>query len=340
MSVFSEVLRDNRFTPEDLPGFEDKLFFKGARLRPYLVRFTVLLFLSTVIATFGVINDSTATVIGAMIIAPLMTPIMATAAAVVMGKMDWSLRSLLLVTLGVLLVIITSLLIGAVANSISFISITQNTQITSRISPRLTDLFVALASGAAGAFAMSRDDIADSLPGVAISISLVPPLCVVGIALSVGQWSAAGGAMLLFMTNFFSILLAGGGVLALLGLGAAATQNLQAHRRRRAFLIISLGVLLVSLPLATSTVRLARETRAEQRIMQTAREWLRPSDYVLQSIDSHGDVVRLAVLGEGELPSLSDFESALEHQASRSGVVDLVIDTIQRERLEVEPKKE
>lgn len=89
MNVFSDILHDNRFTEEDLPDFENKLFFKGSRLRPYLVRFTVLLFLSTVIATFGVINDSAATVIGAMIIAPLMTPIMATAAALVMGKVNY-----------------------------------------------------------------------------------------------------------------------------------------------------------------------------------------------------------------------------------------------------------
>jgi len=61
-------------------------------------------------------------VIGAMIIAPLMTPIMATAAALVMGKMDWSLRSFLLVVLGVLLVIITAFLIGALQNAVSFIS--------------------------------------------------------------------------------------------------------------------------------------------------------------------------------------------------------------------------
>jgi uncharacterized membrane protein len=107
MSVINEILRDNRFTPQEIPNFEKKLFFKGARLRPYLVRFTVLLFLSTVIATFGVINDSTATVIGAMIIAPLMTPIMATAAALVMGKMEWSIRSFILVIFGVLIVIIT-----------------------------------------------------------------------------------------------------------------------------------------------------------------------------------------------------------------------------------------
>jgi len=337
MNVFSEVLRDNRFTPEDLPGFENKLFFKGSRLRPYLVRFTVLLFLSTVIAAFGVINDSTATVIGAMIIAPLMTPIMATAAAIVMGKMDWSLRSLLLVVLGVLLVIITSLLIGALVNAVSFISFTQNSQITSRISPRLTDLCIALASGAAGAFAMSRDDIADSLPGVAISISLVPPLCVVGIALSAGQWSAAEGAMLLFLTNFFSILLAGGGVLALLGLGTASMQNLQGHRRRRAFIVIALGLLLVTVVLASTSIRVSRETLAEYWIVQAVEEWLAGSGYETESIDAHAGMVRLAIFGQGNLPPLTELESAIESRTRRAGIVELVIVPVQRERLEVEP---
>lgn len=340
MSVINDILRDNRFTPEDLPNFEQKLFFKGPRLRPYLVRFTVLLFLSTIIATFGVVNDSTATVIGAMIIAPLMTPIMASAAALVMGKMDWSIRSLLLVALGVLLVIITSLLIGVLVNSISIISITQNSQITGRISPRLTDLCIALASGAAGAFAMSRDDIADSLPGVAISISLVPPLCVVGLGLSAGEWAAAWGALLLFLTNFLSILLAGGGVLALLGLGAAATQNLQGHRRRRAFLIIALGVLLVSLPLAATSIRVTRETLTEYRIVQPVKEWLAQTNYEPERVTARGDVVRLAIYGEGELPPLSDLEAAIERRTRRSGVVDLVIIPVQREQLEVEPLME
>ena len=340
MSAFNEILRDNRFTPEDLPNFEKKLFFKGPHLRPFLVRFTVLLFLSTVIAAFGVINDSTATVIGAMIIAPLMTPIMATAAAIVMGKMDWSLRALLLVALGVLLVIIVSFLIGALVNAISFISFTQNSQITSRISPRLSDLCIALASGTAGAFAMSRDDIADSLPGVAISISLVPPLCVAGIGLSAGQWSSAWGAMLLFLTNFFSILLAGGAVLALLGLGSVATKNLQGHRRRRSFLIIALGVMAVSLPLAATSINLARETRTEYWTIQTAREWLQQSGYEPVSIDAHGSLVRLAIFGEGELPPLSELESAIESRIRYPVKVDLVIVPVQRERLEVEPHLE
>ena len=105
MSILSEMLGANRFTPEDVPRFEAKLFFEGARRRRYYEQFGVLLVLATVIATMGILGDSTATVIGAMIIAPLMTPIMATAAALVTGRMGRAGRSLLLVAVGVIAVI-------------------------------------------------------------------------------------------------------------------------------------------------------------------------------------------------------------------------------------------
>lgn len=81
------------------------------------------------------------------------------------------------------------------------------------VAPLMTPIMAtaaALASGVAGAFALSRDDIADSLPGVAIAISLVPPLRVVGLSLLAGEINAATGAMLLFITNFLAIILAGG----------------------------------------------------------------------------------------------------------------------------------
>ncbi len=104
------------------------------------------------------------------------------------------------------------------------ISFTYNSQITSRVAPGLLALITALASGAAGAYIIMREEIADSMGGVAIAISLVPPLCVVGIALSQGNWEAAGGAMLLFLTNFLAILLAGG-VVSDLWPGAAGHQR-------------------------------------------------------------------------------------------------------------------
>ena len=184
--------------------------------------------------------------------APLMTPIMATTAALLTGQTERAVRSTVLVAVGVAGVIALSWLFGALAvlSVGRVLCFETNSQITGRISPTSVDLIAALASGAAGAFAMSRDDIADSLAGVAISISLVPPLCVVGIALAAGEWSAASGALLLFITNYLSILLAGGGVLALLGLAQAAavrddrhrpTQRLYRHRRCRFDCIGPLG---------------------------------------------------------------------------------------------------
>jgi uncharacterized hydrophobic protein (TIGR00271 family) len=177
MRILKRIAEDNKITPEDLPKFEAKLFFEGPRQLISLEQFAVLLFLSTVIATYGVLGDSTATVIGAMIIAPLMRPILATTAGLVMGDMKRAGISFFIVVVGVAGVIGVAWLITLI-NFTAVISFETNSQITGRVSPSLIDLFAALAAGAAGAFAMSRDDVADSLPGAAISIALVPPLCV------------------------------------------------------------------------------------------------------------------------------------------------------------------
>jgi len=101
----------NRFDPEYLPSFESKLFFEGERKNKQIVNFIVLLALATVIATYGVVTDSTASVIGAMIIAPLMTPIMASAAAVTMGSTIRLGQALRLVALGIIGVIVLSMLL-------------------------------------------------------------------------------------------------------------------------------------------------------------------------------------------------------------------------------------
>jgi len=158
----------------------------------------------------GILGDSTATVLGAMIVAPLMTPILATAAALVTGRMDRASRSLGLVVPGIISVVALGWAVGVLYGGA--LSFETNSQITARILPRVIDLVAALASGAAGAFCMSREDMADSRPGVAIAISLVPPLCVDGISLSHAEWAAAEGAYLLFITNVLAILLAGGGI--------------------------------------------------------------------------------------------------------------------------------
>ena len=100
------------FDPAYLEAFEAKMFIQGPKTAQRLINFFVLLLLATVIATFGVLSDSTATVIGAMIVAPLMGPIMATAAAIVMGSAPRALRALALVAAGVVSTILLSWLLG------------------------------------------------------------------------------------------------------------------------------------------------------------------------------------------------------------------------------------
>ncbi|MFN2247949.1 MAG: TIGR00341 family protein [Candidatus Promineifilaceae bacterium] len=315
MNTISSILRDNRFTRDDVTKFEQKLFFEGPRSRPYLERFFTLLILATIIATAGVLGDSTATVIGAMIIAPLMTPIMATTTGIITGNMTRALNRFLLVVGGVFVVIALSMVMGALYQGV--ISFSDNSQITSRISPRMIDLVAALASGAAGAFCLSRDDIADSLPGVAISISLVPPLCVVGISISAGQWSAAGGAFLLFMTNFLAILLAGGAVLAVLCLNSAALNQVKGTARRNTYAVILLAVLLVSIPLIVTGRQITQQAITEIVSRHVAEEWASGSGYHVRQVQSTGNSLYIAVLGSGDSPSTDELFGEIETAVGR-----------------------
>ncbi len=321
MSRLSGLVRANRFTPDIVPWFEAKLFFEGDRRRPYLEQFGMLLVLSTIIATAGVIGDSTATVIGAMIVAPLMTPIMAVAAALVTGQVPRAIRSLGLVLVGVAVVIGLSWLIGWIYPG--FLSFETNSQITGRTSPRLIDLVAALASGAAGAFCMSREDVSDSLPGVAIAISLVPPLCVVGVSLANGRLDDASGAMLLFLANMLAILLAGGGLLVLLGLSAARTEDLRGHARRNAFAAIVIAIVAVSVPLAATGVRIAGEAQAEQVAESAAKSWASAVGYTVRTVEVQATQVNVTVTGPGVNPPVASLAAALSAALGRAVAVHL-----------------
>ena len=321
MNTLSKILRDNRFQPEDVPKFENKLFYEGSRQRPYLERFFTLLILATIIATAGIISDSTATVIGAMIVAPLMTPIMATAAALIMGDINRALRRLILVLAGVAVVIIISWLFGLFyADSINF---NENSQITGRISPHLIDLIAALASGAAGAFCLSRDDIADSLPGVAISISLVPPLCVVGFSISAAEWDAALGALLLFITNFLAILLAGGAVLAILGLNSAANNEVKGTARRKAFAMVIVAVILVAVPLLITGQRVTKDAITELQSQRVAAAWVDGTEYYVRDVKASGNTVHIIVIGHGDQPQFESLVTGIESAVGHPLIVEL-----------------
>src|SRR5690606_38976036 len=167
--------------------------------------FWVLLVLAAVIAGAGVVADSTATVIGAMIVAPLMTPILGAAFALVLADARRVTTSTLLVVAGAVVAIGYALGLLVPEPLVA----ETNSQIAGRVAPRLIDLVAALATGVVGAFALVRSDVSDTLPGVAIAISLVPPLAVVGLTLESGAPGQAAGALLLFATNVTAIIATG-----------------------------------------------------------------------------------------------------------------------------------
>lgn len=202
--------------------------------------FYILLTLSASIATLGLLAGSAATIIGAMIIAPLMGPIIGIAYAMVLANRRLLRRSSLTLFTGVLLTILTSI---AIANLIGLRTL--NPEITARVHPTLMDLGVAIAAGAAGAFAQSRAGVSDALPGVAIAVALVPPLSVIGIGLAFGSQAVTIGSSLLFLTNLIGIIFSGGVVFLCQRYG-----NLERARGGLAISILALSVL--GLPLGFS----------------------------------------------------------------------------------------
>ena len=167
--------------------------------------FAALISLSTIIAAMGLLDDSAAVVIGAMLVAPLMTPLVGIGFALIQGNERLMRTALWAVLYG----FAVALLIGATLGLFVFLfsDLTISAQMLQRDSPGLLDLFVALFSGIAGAYAMSRKNLISALPGVAIAAALVPPIATAGMALTMGDFWLGSGALLLFFTNIVAIVL-------------------------------------------------------------------------------------------------------------------------------------
>lgn len=229
--------------------------------------FWTMLTLSAVIAAAGVLADSTATVIGAMIIAPLSTPIMGIALALVKREPNGGFRFVLLG--GTAVVLVGVLFALALPGTYDLVG---NAQIAGRTSPGALDLVAAVATGLAGAVALARRDVAAVLPGVAISISLVPPLAVVGLCAGQGSFLLALGALLLFLSNLLALVLSGTLVFAMLGFNAGSAHATRPSRRAK--LTIGTLLLLIAIPLVGNTIASYTLTLWTARVQSAATDWV------------------------------------------------------------------
>ena len=272
--------------------------------------FWTMLALSAVIATAGVLADSTATVIGAMIIAPLSTPIMGIALGIAKQDPRSTSRSVRFVLLGAALVVLVGVAFALVLPG--GFDLLGNSQIAGRTSPGILDLIAAVATGFAGAIALARRDVAAVLPGVAIAISLVPPLAVVGVCLGQGSFALALGALVLFASNLLALVLAGTLVFTAVGYTAEARDGTP-QSRRKAYLTISLLLFVVVIPLIGNTAATYLVTLWTDRVQVTAEEWLSPiPGATVQGVDFTSNQIVVRVQTPGGLPPVTTLVANLE----------------------------
>lgn len=225
-------------------------------------RYLFMTAMSGGIAVLGLLLGSPAVVIGAMLLSPLMGPIMGLGFALAIGDWDWLKQSVRSLAVGSLLAV---LLCGALVFLSPIQTITS--EIAARTRPNLFDLFVALFSALAGAYAMIRGR-EGTIVGVAIATALMPPLAVVGFGLATFNWTVFSGSLLLFVTNFLTIALTAFAMAKLYGFRTSLSAR-NTMFQNIALLTVFVGL---AIPLGFSLQQIAWETNAQRIVRDAIRE--------------------------------------------------------------------
>lgn len=294
------AIRDSVVGPPSDEALEavDELLPEGEALVGYLLRFAALIVLSAGIASFGLLADSPAVVIGAMLVAPLMTPIVAAAAATVMARNVRLVRSLVVIAFGTVAAIAVGYVTALMAGTQVIGPTDLPGEVRARTFPGLLDLGIAITAGAAAGFVVPRRSTTGALPGVGIAVALVPPLATVGITWRIGATSEAANALLLYGTNLAAIVFSASVMLILAGFRPDGRGRSLVRR----LLITLAAVLVVAVPLTLHTRSTIEDTSLRRSVTSSIVAW----DDTVRVIEMTADVadgkatVELLIAGPNE----------------------------------------
>jgi uncharacterized hydrophobic protein (TIGR00271 family) len=245
-------LKSKKVSSENIEKIQVDLLEESTLDRNYIV----LIIGSCAIATLGLLSNSAAVIIGAMIVAPLMLPIRGLAFGALEGNVLLFRRGLTAIVVGTLAAIFLAGTLGSLVRLPEF-----GSEIVARSRPTLLDLGIAVAAGAISGFAKVEPKISSTLAGTAIAVALMPPVCVVGLGLSHANWSLSLGATLLYLTNLLGITLSCMLVFLLTGYTSL--------RRASKALGWTLGfTAILLLPLGGSFVQLIKQAQLEASLKQ------------------------------------------------------------------------
>jgi len=312
----------------------NQLFFEREERMPYETQFYSLLSLSAIIAAIGLMADSSAVVIGAMLISPLMTPILAFAASLVMG---WPVRAsrvamrLFWATVFVFALAYLMPLVFRVP-----VNVVIPDQILERTNPTMGELLIGLCAGIAAAYILVHKEASSALPGVAISVALVPPLCASGLLAHGKEYALAWEAFFLYATNLVAIILTAGTVLLLTGFKPRVRDLKFNLRVAGGMTLATFFVVLVAVPLCIRTFGDIRDLHDREVSISIISDWIGKNSVEIAKVEVEDNILHVRLKVNLPIESLYENRSTgLKPHLSPEMTIDAL-----KERVTAELNKE
>lgn len=301
------------------------MYHEQERFRPWVWRFATLMTLSVSLASLGLVADSPAVIIGAMVVAPLMGPVLGVSAAVVMGWRRRRIQQAFVV-------------LGAAAGAIALAAVislplevfdTPPAELLARTKPNIRDLGVAMVAGTVGAYTIVRREAAEAMAGAAIAVALVPPLATVGISLEVGRLDMALGGLLLVLANVAGVMFAGAITFMFVGFVPGMSLADGVGQILGGLRWVALAVILMVFPLQWAGPGLLSPPPEGTDVNDVVEEWsagaTSPADVIDVEVLVEDGIanVDVVVASSGQLPSVVALANSLADVLGREVEVEL-----------------
>jgi uncharacterized hydrophobic protein (TIGR00271 family) len=281
--------------------------------------------LSVLLASLGLVADSPAVIIGAMVVAPLMGPVLGVSAAVVMGWPRRGVQQAVVVLFAAAGAITLAALISIPLGTFEIPS----TELLARTKPNVRDLVVAMVAGTVGAYTMVRREAAEAMAGAAIAVALVPPLATVGISLSAGRIDMAVGGLMLVLANVVGVMFAGAITFIFVGFVPGTSLATGAGQLVRGLRWVALAVVLMVFPLQWAGPGLFSPPPEGSDVERIVEDWsddaTRPADVIEVEVVVEAGVANIDVVvaSSGQLPSVEALADSLSQELGREVIVEL-----------------
>jgi len=291
--------------------------------------FFVLTIFSGIIITLGLVVDSSAVVIGGMLLAPLVWPILSLSLGIVKGRSKLVQNSSFTLLRSTLLIFVIAIIIGVISPSYAL----KGTEFLSRTSPTIFELFIALAAGFIGAFVIAYPKIGAAIAGVVVAAALVPPIAVMGVSVAHSNISLAGGAFILYLSNLIAVTFSASVLFFIARFKGPSSESGQ-ERRKSNMRWALLFLLVMAIPLFLITSSTIKENKQQKIVREIVSATIPEAIITDVNIDEKSEVsiVNITIQYSGSLTNdqVNDLENVLSKRMKKEVVSRVTVVPIVR----------